>query len=299
MTGSFGYTSPPPSEKRNWLDRYLRLQEKWDREIDKDLREALKEINVALDKLIGWDKLGDNVRRLQLIGSRGSLYEVTHNLFKRVGDTVRAGTEAAAKEANDAMYEAEEPLLELLVTDPEQLEVLRRSLRQTSDRQVQAMMTRILKTSRPLSRRLYRSEALANQSVARVVNYHLARGSSARDMEKDVIDLVKPSTPGGVSMVAKRLARTEMNNAFHAQAIEDMEDRPWIDFVRWHLSGSHKPSGDECEANARHGLFPADAVPSKPHPNCFCYITPDVPDRDTFLMELNMGRYDEWIEQNT
>lgn len=100
-------------------------------------------------------------------------------------------------------------------------------------------------------------------------------------------------------MIAKRLARTEMNNAFHAQAIEDMEDRPWIDFVRWHLSGSHKPSGDECEANARHGLFPADAVPPKPHPNCFCFITPEVPDRNTFLLELQMGRYDEWIEQNT
>lgn len=292
MTSSLEPTSPLPGSRKNWLERYIRLQVKYGREIDKELKEARDAIVREIEGM------EPSMRRTQLVGAQGAITQVIKALWKKLGDLIREGSEDAALEAAKAMYEDEEDFLDEIVDDAAKLRVLRDALRQTAQRNVQAMMTRILETERPLSRRLYRAEALANQQVSRVVNQHLARGSSAADMARDIRDLVSPNQPGGVSMIAKRLARTEMNNAFHAQAINDMQDRPWIDTVRWHLSKSHPPNGDLCEQYANLGLFDVQSVPSKPHPQCLCYITPELPDRSTFLTNLQIGLYDEWVEEN-
>jgi hypothetical protein len=77
-----------------------------------------------------------------------------------------------------------------------------------------------------------------------------------------------------------RLARTELNNAFHLSQIYSFYDRPYILGVKWNLSESH-PRPDECNEYAQgdhvgmgSGVFRVQDTPAKPHPNCFCYLTP-------------------------
>jgi len=98
-----------------------------------------------------------------------------------------------------------------------------------------------------------------------------------------------------------RLARTEINNAFHAMSAMDIEAKPWVDASQWHLSRSH-PKADGCDklakddsANMGPGVYPKGKTPSKPHPQCLCYITPKVQKDDDFLDALVGGRYDSYI----
>ena len=103
--------------------------------------------------------------------------------------------------------------------------------------------------------------------------------------------------PGGVSYAAMRLGRTELNNAFHAQSIFDSQETPWVEQMRWHLSKRHEHDpGDECETYAAQATFRKEDVPEKPHPNCRCFVTPELPDYDQFEQSLLAGHYDPYLD---
>lgn len=169
-------------------------------------------------------------------------------------------------------------------------------MRQSASRGVQAMMTRILVSKIPLSQQVYRTEALASGQVDRIINSSLATGDSAADIAKKVRSSIDPSTPGGVAYAAKRLGRTEINNAFHAQSIADIEDKPWVDDVNWNLSKVHVPQGCKCEEYAAIRVFSNDSIPDKPHPQCMCYTTPNATNFDDFKANLLAGIYDDYID---
>jgi hypothetical protein len=153
----------------------------------------------------------------------------------------------------------------------------------------------------PLSERVYNSDAGVGSKVDRLVNSALARGLSAVEFASEVRAFVNPLTPGGVSYAAKRLARTEINNAAHAMSVEAMREVPWCDGMKWHLSGSHgRP--DVCDQLASggangDGIYPKTATPSKPHPQCLCYVTPDLADDDEFERNLLAGHYNQYLER--
>lgn len=301
MTGPLANPSEPqPSAKENWLDRYIRLQQRYDVKVGAALREAASSAQAAVAALDGSDGVGAAVRRTQMIGSQGAITRVLARLYRSLGDIIRAGQQEAVEESIEATFEAEMSVLDRVVS-PSDLEAMQDSLRAAANRNVQSMMTRILETERPLSRRIYRAEALAKHQVDRVVNNHLARGSSAADIAKDVRAFISPNAPGGISASAKRLARTEINNAFHAQSINDYQDRPWVSSVRWHLSGSHPPNQPmcKCEQYAQIGLFTPDNVPPKPHPNCLCFVTPEVDPPEVVEAKMFTGEYESWLSQNT
>jgi len=81
----------------------------------------------------------------------------------------------------------------------------------------------------------------------------------------------------------RRIARTEMSNAYHLSIIKSTEKNPAVVGYRWTLSRSHKIR-DICDdlAHKDHGLgpgiFPKDKVPRikcrASHPQCLCYILP-------------------------
>ena len=82
----------------------------------------------------------------------------------------------------------------------------------------------------------------------------------------------------------KRIARTEMSNAYHLSVIRSAEKNPHIAGFRWKLSPTHKIR-DICDdlAHKDHyglgpGIFPRDKVPlikcRASHPQCLCYIVP-------------------------
>lgn len=282
--------------RKTWLLPFLEVERGADRRIDAALREAAKGLDDEIEKIAGKEGVSIAVRRSQLVGSKGLITKVLHHLFEIMGTTVREEQLKAAQAAVDASVDWDKQLLKLIEPDAAKRAILEVSLRQGAERQVQAMITRVLKTELPLSRRVWRSEALAKRQVSKLVNSGLARGISAAELAKQVRQFVDPSTSVGATYAAKRLARTEINNAFHAQSIAHNIDKPWVEGFDWHLSRSHTPRpGDKCEVYAQQGFFSKSTVPSKPHPQCFCYITPRVTDLTEFGSRAKAGEYDAWL----
>lgn len=117
-----------------------------------------------------------------------------------------------------------------------------------------------------------------------------------RKIAQDVERYIKPTTPGGTHYAALRVARTEMNNAFHDTARQEAKGSPWTQSMQWHLSGRH-PEPDECNEYAdtdKHalgkGAFPVDDVPDKPHPQCLCFVTPNLPSPAQAVAMLRASR---------
>lgn len=153
-----------------------------------------------------------------------------------------------------------------------------------------------------LSQRVYRNQALSQNQVSRVVNTGLALGKSAREIAQDVKRFIDPRTPGGASYAAMRLGRTEVQNALHTANVKGYQEKPWVESVTWHLSGSHgRP--DQCNEYATQRTFkgggagewlPSD-VPAKPHPNCLCYTSPNA-DLDKFVKDFKAGKFNDYID---
>lgn len=155
-----------------------------------------------------------------------------------------------------------------------------------------------------LSDKVYKNEALSKGYLDDAINNGIALGKSAAEIAKDVIGFIDPATPGGASYAAMRLGRTELQNAFHQTARKDAIETPWIESVRWQLSGSH-PKPDKCNEYAESvnykggqpGYWKPEDIPDKPHPNCLCYTTPENIDDDAFVKAFKQGKYDSYLEK--
>lgn len=288
------------SDRENWLVRFLGVQSEADAKLNQALKDALDSISAALRGLEGKPGVGAATRRTQLLGNQGVITRVLNILYNKAGVIIRSGQSDAAGAATLAELKESRKILWVIEKDADKRAVLERSLEQSSRRNVQTMMTRILNPEQPLSKRIYNSKALVRGQVSRAVNTHLAKGSSAEELSRDVRQFFDPKVAGGVNAAARRLARTEINNAFHAQSIADMQDRPWVNNIRWNLSKSHpaKQAYDKCDEYARIGLFPPENVPPKPHPNCLCFVVPEMPDIETAMNEYLAGNYNSWIADN-
>lgn len=150
----------------------------------------------------------------------------------------------------------------------------------------------------PLSSQVYKTNSLGQGWVDRAVNRVILQGGSWRDIAKAVAPMIDPNTPGGVSYAAKRLGRTELNNAFHTTQTRMGEENPWVEGQKWNLSRQH-PKTDDCDVMAKDvhvkgwaaGVYLASDVPRKPHPQCMCFITPETVSEDEFFDRLLKGDY--------
>lgn len=287
--------APDPVRRANWLGRYLSVEKKFDSKLRDVLLDSLSGIDEAFENL--GDKFSDKVRRVQLSQSNRALRKVIGSIYRDTDNLIRKHRQDAAMAAVDAALYDQRSILSSLFPDPVARRAYADSLRQTGRRNIEAVAARVLDTEKPLSARVYNSEALANGLVSRTINRALARGDSAANLARDVRDLIDPSVPGGVSYAAKRLGRTEINNAFHAQSIYDAQESPWVKQMRWHLSKTHEIQGCDCEKYFKIGLFPIDAVPEKPHPNCRCFVTPELPDYADFESDLLAGEFDDELDK--
>ncbi|MET0416539.1 MAG: hypothetical protein ABW022_11020 [Actinoplanes sp.] len=153
---------------------------------------------------------------------------------------------------------------------------------------------------RELSERVYRLRALHEGKIEQLIREGLVANLSAKELAGTVHNYVSPTTPGGASYAALRLARTEINNAFHERQLQGAK-RPGVSAVKWNLSGSHRVP-DLCNVYAGHagnGHWPPDEVPDKPHPQCFCYLTYVTMPPEEFRAELAKGSFDDEIERRT
>lgn len=277
---------------RKVLLKYLRVQRLTDRELNAILRETAREANRFIAGLS--DAPSNAVRRAQI-----HLAQQQVEMWARVNTSIRTGAGNAGEAAAELMAQFDKPYLRSLGIDPLAWE---RAQVATARRGVLNYLARGVNNV-PLSTRVYRNGLVSSGRIDSIINSGLLLGKSAREIAQAVAKYISPSTPGGVSYAAMRLGRTELNNAFHRLSIEKYEQTPWVDAVKWNLSGSH-PKADECDglAGDQHfkgggpGEFMPDDVPGKPHPHCLCFVEPVPVSENAFVRAFHAGRYDDYLD---
>ena len=292
----FNSGSNPIENKANWLGRYLSVEKRFTDKLAKVLSEAALNIDDYFGDLVK-ENVSTKVARVRIGLAHKEIRRQMRDIFGTTKNLISNHQQDAAVAAVNAKLYDEKGILSWLLPNPVDRLQYADSLRQTAKRNIESTIVRTLFTEKPLSARVYKTEALANGLVSKTINNALARGDSARNLAKDVRALIDPTVPGGVSYAAMRLGRTELNNAFHAQSIFDTQETPWVQSMRWNLSKRHeKDPGDECETYAATGSFSKENVPEKPHPNCRCFVTPELPDYDDFENALIQGHYDSYLD---
>jgi len=280
-------TSPLPEPFR----AYRGVQRKYDAALAAELERTARRIRARINRLPAG--IGGEVRHAQLTLVLRQIDVLLRAMFGGpVLDMIQAGRKAAAQAAQDAV----ETITAVAYTAlPEAVaEALVDGLDATAASGIESLFARV---PRQLSARVYRTASLASGSVHKLIREGLVSGLSARELATSVYRHISPTTPGGVSYAAMRLARTEINNAFHERQIE-AANRPGVKAVQWNLSSSHKVP-DKCNVYAAHKPYAPDDVPDKPHPQCFCYLTYVVMNPAEFASALQAGDFDAELDRRT
>lgn len=292
--------SSPSSETKvtraNWLGRYLDVERGFDERLKIVLTDALSEVDTAFDSVK--ENFSGKVRRQQYAAAKKAMRDVLSHVFGVTHENIKESRQHAAVAAVDAELYSDRGILSRIFKEPVQRQQFADSLRQSAARNVENVVARTLFSEKPLSKQVYKSEALANNLVSQAINRGLARGDAAKEIATSVKHMIDPGVPGGISYAARRLGTTEVNNAFHATAIKTAQDVPWVQQMEWHLSKVHKEDrGDECEIYALQRYFDTERVPEKPHPFCRCYVTPKQQDYAEFENGLLSGQYDKYLDE--
>lgn len=160
-----------------------------------------------------------------------------------------------------------------------------------------------------LSDRLWLARQADRDAIDSILRGAIASGDDPLQAAKRLEDYLTPvgqktttRTPrsGLGNSAARRLARTEVTRAFGQATLQAAALNPFVEGVKWNLSGSHhKP--DECDDKARRssrgmepGVYTVRDAPRYPtHPNCRCYLSPvTVEDTDAVVAQLRRGLSD-------
>lgn len=284
-------------EPADWSRAAARQSQLGDREILRVLRDATRDVRAILRR--GFPQgLGGRVREAQMQRVLKALLHKQAELMRKVGDVTAARRLQSAAEAVK-LSSAVDTALFATAGRPEVAEALRDAFGRGLERTIELAEARMSGASVPLAEKVYRNEIWLNGRLENLVNSALAQGLTAREFASAAIGWFNPATPGGASYAAMRLARTEINNAFHHSSVLRTSQVPWLNTMKWHLSSSH-PRPDLCDRYGKggpkgDGVYPKGDVPRKPHPHCFCFVTPVDPDEDEFLDALTTGRYDNYL----
>jgi len=296
MTNPLPFAGPGP----NPLNSYLRAERMAVEEIIEALRDAAADAQRRINKLETKNGIGSIVRRAQLALIRRELRASQDALWKSVGSSIRRASPALASAATEAEQVLQALLFQAVGKRP--TDALVASQKAYAQRTVQTFLSRG-KNGIGLSQQVYRTSQLANGYVDRAVNRVILQGGSWQEIASAVRPMISPDTPGGVSYAAKRLGRTELNNAFHTTQQEMAEKSPFVLGLHWHLSRSH-PNKDECDEIAKghskgkgKGIYVPSEVPSKPHPSCLCYLTNEMMSEDAFLDFMEQEDIDSLTKQ--
>ncbi len=278
------------------IKSYARVALDTDRELLRLLAEAARDAAKATEALASTGKFGDLTRSKQQKILEAELHRQMRVLWEGTGHLTIFGEKATARAAMDA-----EDFLQSKLWNKAGKESAdhRRAIRRAAESGVDSYISR-QENILPLSRRVYKNDLLGRNRVSLAINKGLLRGLNAQELAKEVSGLIRPGVKGGVSYSAQRLARTEMNNAFHFNTIRYTREQPWVTGYKWNLSSSH-PKLDECNTFSQHnegkgrGVFKKGNVPGKPHPNCLCYITTVQDSASEFERKMRTGAYDRYL----
>lgn len=265
------------------------------------LEKAARDTQKRIEALSSAEKIGARTRLAQERILLNSLYGEIHDLWEGVGYLTIMGEKDAARAAVDSMDFLTQRVYGRAGAEAD---LIRRQLREAGRAGVDSLISRE-ENIRPLSRRIYKNLAWTQNQIARRIQINLIRGVSAKEFAADVASLFRPSVRGGVSYAAMRLARTEINNAFHLTSIRYTREMPWVTGYHWNLSATHAgrmPRGDVCNDYAHEdhegigaGNYSKRSVPSKPHPQCLCFITPMAMDPKQFATNYRRGTFNAYL----
>jgi hypothetical protein len=270
------------------LIEFLKVDAKHTTYINKVLNDAAKGLESDIAKM---GTKGSPITTMQASAQRASVKSYLDAIFSDVQKDIMAGQTDAAEAASRVVSRYEDQLLGLAL-DPAKMRQVARSEAARAAKGVEAALRRMDSSYKPLSKTVYNTSVAARKGVNAIIDRGLASGWDARRLASELAGSISPNTPGGVAYAAKRTARTEINNAYHASAAKRYDESPFVVGVDWNLSTSH-PEGDVCDELAADSPYDTDAVPEKPHPFCFCFITPKMEDEDAFLDNLFEGKYDD------
>lgn len=279
---------------RKLLTNYLKLQNVTDSHLRKLLRETMDEADAIIRSLEGQTSISAKVRLAQT-----KLARIQVAMWAGIEDAIKNGMMDSAIAAAEMMSAFDAGYLESLglsmdAWERSQISVARRTVRTLIARDANNIS---------LSRKVYLNGQRGIDRVSTIINREILLGHNARQIASSVRTLINPSTPGGISYTAFRLGRTELNNAFHRTSLDKYAETPWVETVKWNLSGSH-PKPDICDDYAKKthfksgepGQFKSGDVPSKPHPQCLCFVEPETIDEDQFIRNFQHGNYDDYLD---
>lgn len=279
-------------DRRYPLVTFLKMEAPHLSRLEQVLRQSYGQVNESLFAAAARSGMSAEVTRLQLEAQRDVIKSYLDRGFDNVETLVATGQRDAAVAASRVVSRYEETLTRAVLDPATRKSVADAEARRAANG-VNAAMQRIQGNSYlDLSPRVYKTRGVANGMVDRAVDTALARGDTWQEFAKRVMPLVDPATPGGTTYAARRLARTEINNAFHASAAQRYADAPMVEGVDWNKSNSH-PENDICDQLEDDSPYDVESVPAKPHPHCLCFITPALPSVDDFLENLFAGKYDD------
>jgi hypothetical protein len=280
-----------PGEKP--IRTFARMTTQTDKAILKLLAAAAEDARREAERLAGAQSFAKLTRANQQRMVTGAIHHAMRDIFENVGSLIIFGEKEAAQAALESMTWLQKPY-------GQEGEALQRMLRFTAQAGVDSYISRE-ENLHALSRRVYGNINVLRGRVDKEIAKSLLRGQSAAELALTVRRFINPDTPGGASYAAMRLARTEINNAFHFTQIRYTREMPWVEGYKWNLSGSHGRV-DVCNDMAEHseghgrGVYGKGDVPGKPHPMCLCFITTVSVDNATFYKRYRSGAYDRYVD---
>jgi hypothetical protein len=283
--GFIPYTGPGMSP----VQLYLQGEKAALNKIIDDLKDAAAEAQRRINFLETKHGIGSKVDRAQMQLIKRELHAVQQQLWRAVGKTVRGGGSKVAQAAATGLAQLEQVLFRSIGSDvPEALLAAQEAYAEAT---VDTYLARG-QNGIGLSQRVYKTQQLSKGLVDRAINREILLGRSWQELAKAVRPMIDPAVKGGVSYAAKRLARTELNNAFHRTQLNLDEANPWVTGTQWHLSRSH-PRPDICDQYANghsegkpRGVYETRDCPAKAHPQCLCYTTSETVSEDDFIESL-------------
>jgi hypothetical protein len=298
MEGGSLMAQPLPKPPNQPLLDVLAVSKTTLAEFDQMLRDGASEVEMLLPKLLEKHTTGSKVKAAQLTLVLRELRVAQSALWGDLGASLRSGVGAAALKAG---ANAEGVLASTLAKHGVPVPAaLRAGWIAQAKQGVDAILSKS-KNGIPLSRAVYKAQALATGQVDRKIKLGLLLGQNAKVIAKSVKDLILPNVAGGVSYAAHRLARTEINHAYQTTQSARYENEPWTKAMRWNLSNSH-PAPDICNFNATApgpqgvGTYAFGKKPDS-HPNCLCYQTPVQVSEDEFVDAFLAGDYNSHIDE--
>lgn len=266
------------------------------RQMARLLKDASKEAESFVLHTVSQPTVSRQLRASQMRSLRAGLSTISTELWTETGKLTTVGMHAQAALAADQAMDRD-----LFLGMPGSAVVqYSRAMHLNVNQGVEALLSRRT-NGYTLSERIYKNGAIGVQRASAVVERGLLLQKSAREIARDVRQHFDPNVPGGSSYAARRLARTEINNAHHETTIRQSELRPWVLGYQWNLSSSH-PRPDPCDtlANDDHdnlgpGVFKKGNAPSRPHPQCLCYLTHIQEPTEEFLAKALNGDYEEFM----